>query len=236
MSAARPTLTKKNENFIFKLNKHLLAHDEIDAEQKEAIVTEVTEQLLAGQKVGRTAVQLFESPEKAVQSYLNPQRWSKRLHDYSFAFLASDTSLVLLMFIAAFFTVTASLSKSNNGQNLGLLTALLLSIWGGVIYTVAMKRLIVDPTAPATAKKQQMPTWLLLLLVSLAWIVGFFGLLYLPTTINPVLPDYGNALVFGLALAAFFWNRKRVGYDLGGVLALSKLGQQARTDAKANEE
>ncbi|MBS9337994.1 DUF1129 domain-containing protein [Fructobacillus parabroussonetiae] len=228
MTQVEHKLTKKNQDFLFRLNKGLADSDKISEEEKEAILGEVEEKLADGQKLGHTAAQLFGSPAEALQKYLNPVRLAKGFHDYSFAFLATDTALVLIMFLTGFFTVTMGFSGSKAGsEGIGITSVLFLSIWGGVIYTKAMQRLVPGNQADA-ADKKRLPNWLLLIIVAILWIAGFTLILYLPRMINPILPVVGNAIFFFIAFALYLLNRKQAGMKQGGLLAISKLAQQER--------
>ncbi|MBS9335116.1 DUF1129 domain-containing protein [Fructobacillus sp. M1-13] len=227
MTEVEHKLTKKNQDFLFRLNKGLADSDQISEEQKEEILAEVEEKLTAGQKLGHTAAQLFGTPAEAMQKYLNPVRLAKGFHDYSFAFLAADTALVLIMFLTGFFTVTMAFSGSKQGsEGIGMTSVLFLAIWGGVIYTKAMQRLV--PNANVDPNKKRMPVWLMMILVVVLWVGGFSMILLLPSVINPVLPVWGNAIVFFLAFIAYIWNRKHAGLKQGGLLAISRLAQQER--------
>ncbi|MBS9338734.1 DUF1129 domain-containing protein [Fructobacillus sp. M2-14] len=234
MTEVEHKLSKKNQDFLFRFKKGLQASDKVEEEKKESILADIEEQLAEGQKSGQTAAQLFGSPSEALDSFLNPVRLAKGFHDYSFTFLATDTSLVLIMFLTGFFTVTMGFSGSAKGsEGIGILSALALSIWGGFIYTWAMQALVPNPNQDE--KKKRFPTWALLIIVALLWVGGFSLFLYLPAVINPILPVWGYGLVFFIAWAAFFVNRRMAGMKRGGVLAISKLAQQERLKQEADK-
>ncbi|MBS9335630.1 DUF1129 family protein [Fructobacillus papyrifericola] len=227
MTEVEHKLTKKNQDFLFRLNKGLADNDQLSEEEKEELLGEVEEKLAEGQKLGHTAAQLYGTPAEALQKFLNPARWAKGFHDYSFAFLAADTTLVLIMFLTGFFTVTMGFSGSKSGsEGIGITSTLLLAIWGGIIYTKAMQFLV--PGRAEEAKPKKIPNWLLLIIVALLWIGGFTLILFLPKVINPILPVVGNAVVFFIAFAIYLLNRKQAGLKQGGILAISKLAQQER--------
>ncbi len=233
MTEVQHKLTKKNQDFLFRLNKGLAETDKLNETEKEEILGEVEEKLSEGQKLGHTAAQLFGTPSEALEKFLNPIRLAKGFHDYSFAFLATDTALVLIMFLTGFFTVTMGFSGSKAGsEGIGIVSILLLSIWGGAIYTLAMQRLIPNPQEDNQKKK--LPNWLLMIIVAVLCIGGFTLFLYVPSFLNPVLPVWGNGLVFFIAWALYFVNRRYAGLKHGGILAISKLAQQERL--KQNEE
>lgn len=234
MTEVQHKLTKKNQDFLFRLNKGLAETDKLNETEKEDLLAEVEEKLAEGQKVGHTAAQLFGSPAETLQKYLNPVRLAKGFHDYSFSFLATDTALVLIMILTGFFTVTMGFSGSkSSSEGIGIISILLLSIWGGAIYTMAMQRLI--PNVNETDKKKKLPNWLLMIIVAVLWIAGFTLFLYVPSFLNPVLPVWGNGLVFFIAWALYFVNRRYAGMKRGGVLAISKLAQQERLKQEAEK-
>ncbi|GAO99980.1 DUF1129 family protein [Fructobacillus ficulneus] len=228
-------LSKKNQDFIFRFNKALNENDKLNDEQKAAAIDEVTTKLAAGQKTGQTAAQLYGSPVALVQKYANPTRLAKKFHEYSFGFLATDTALVLIMFLAGFFAITMSIGKSSSeSEGIGLTSIILLAFWGGAIYTMAMRRLVPGP-ANQNGKKQ-MPTWLMLIIVALLWVCGFTAFIFVPAAVNPILPTFGYVVVFALAWLAYLLNRRHAGLEHGGILAISKLAQQARQDEANNKE
>lgn len=234
MTQVDPQLSKKNQDFIFRFKKGLAETDKLTDERKEEIVQTVSEKLYVGQKAGRTAAQMYGSPAQLLQQYLNPRRLAKKFHDYSFTFLATDTALVLVMFLSGFFAVTMSFGKSSSeSQGIGVVSMLLLSFWGGAIYTLAMQRLVPNPKDKNPKKK--VPTWLLLIVVAILWVAGFTAFMFIPTVVNPILPLFGNVLVLALAWLAYLLNRKHAGLQHGGILAISKLSQQARVD-EANQK
>ncbi|MFC4760903.1 DUF1129 domain-containing protein [Fructobacillus durionis] len=227
MTEVEHKFTKKNQDFLFHLEKGLADSDKISEEKKEEILGEVEQQLAEGQKLGHTAAQLFGTPAETLEKYLNPVALAKGFHDYSFGFLAGDTALVLIMFLTGFFTVTMGFSGSKSGsEGIGVSSIILLSLWGGAIYTMAMQRFIPNPKEDQSKKK--IPSWLMLVIVALLWIGGFTAFLYLPAALNPVLPVWGNGLMFFIAWALYFVNRRYAGLKRGGVLAISKLAQQER--------
>ncbi|CAH1856716.1 Uncharacterized membrane-anchored protein [Leuconostocaceae bacterium R-53105] len=219
-------LTKKNQDFIFQLKKHLDQAD-MPSDKIEGVVQEVTDNLLEKQGKGTTASQLYGSPLKLAQHYLDPNINAKKLHDYPAWVLAVDTSSVLLMFMTLFFAITTGISAgSQQGQGVGIVSAIFLSIWGGVLYTVVMLHLIPNPKS--SKKINKWSAWLLIPLILVAWVGGFLVTVVIPAVINPVLPGYGNVAVAAVTFLIYRWNRKQAGIPSGGILAISKLAQQAR--------
>ena len=66
-------LTRKNEDFMYQLNKQLDAQG-ATAEAKTALLEETMTALLEGQKTGQTAKGLFGTPTKHADELLHPKK------------------------------------------------------------------------------------------------------------------------------------------------------------------
>ena len=72
-------LTRKNEDFMYQLNKQLDAQG-ATAEAKTALLEETMTALLEGQKTGQTAKGLFGTPTKYADELLHPKKTPAEQH------------------------------------------------------------------------------------------------------------------------------------------------------------
>lgn len=222
-------LTKKNEDFIFRFKKIVAQNSHLSAEKIEEITDEVTAELLAAQGTGTTAVQLFGTPTQAAQKYLDPKVTAKKLHDYKFAPLALDTSLVIFMLFSGVFGLSLFFAKQQANQGAGIISLLLIAALGGSIYTGIILKLTPNPKAPENAPSNSR-RWLYLIAAVVAWLIGFLILGLLPPVINPTLPPVAYIILAAAAYGLFRWNRQKAGLK-GVFFAISQLSQQARLDS-----
>ncbi|WEV54765.1 DUF1129 family protein [Leuconostocaceae bacterium ESL0723] len=227
---AKQELTKKNQAFVFQLRKILLSANKLSGEDVDQITNEVEETLASEQGSGRTAAQIYGTPHELSAKYLSPQRTAKQLYDYPRWVIMLDTSLVLLVFMSLWFALTTSFGKGNpQSEGLGIISTLLLSALGGVFYTLFSYWLVPNPKEPK--KRPRWLAWVLIPGAVLVWMGSFVLATLLPVQINPVLPSIGYLIVAALGFLIIRWNRQQAGMEKMGIMAISKLMQQARANA-----
>lgn len=91
-------LTRKNEDFMYQLNKQLDAQG-ATAEAKTALLEETMTALLEGQKTGQTAKGLFGTPTKYADELLHPKKTPAEQQQTSTVLMSVDNGL---MFFAIF--------------------------------------------------------------------------------------------------------------------------------------
>ena len=91
-------LTRKNEDFMYQLNKQLDAQG-ATAEAKPALLEETMTALLEGQKTGQTAKGLFGTPTKYADELLHPKKTPAEQQQTSTVLMSVDNGL---MFFAIF--------------------------------------------------------------------------------------------------------------------------------------
>ncbi|ABJ56113.1 DUF1129 domain-containing protein [Oenococcus oeni] len=227
-------LSKRNQEFIFHLTKLLNNSKSFNDEKTNSTLITVREKLLAGQKTGKTARQLFGTPSEFYQDLIDPKgaanrrrklaqqghkvnnpastaarpRITQQLFDYGFGIEFIDTSWTLLIMFSALYAITGAIGSSKQSQSIGLITIFLFSLISGAAYVFVLRILTPDPS-----KKERIPIWqrlLYSLLILVSWLVLFTGVTSLiPVKFNPVL----NSLwLFAIAVVAgvsyYFWNKK----------------------------
>ena len=100
-------LTKKNDQFIFDVKK-LLAEATIDEAKKVTALHSMLTELVAGQKTGATAKQLYGTPTEAAFAIVNAPEPEPEL---TFWRVWLDNSLLLLIFLSAITGLLALLTN-----------------------------------------------------------------------------------------------------------------------------
>ncbi|AOT55674.1 DUF1129 family protein [Weissella soli] len=205
-------LTKRNQNFVYAVTK--LATNE---KTQAPVIADIAAKLLAAQKKGTTAQQLFGTPAEALGIQVNETaqrtRPANNYANVKYRDLAIDNTLTFLMLFSFMFGLTLLFSKVGNAQGAGAagITSLILtSVTGGLLFALVTKLMADD-------KIKRFYRIIGSILAFVLWFGIYMLLSILPAVINPVLPGW---LYITLAVAAFFgfreW-RKRTGIS-GGFL------------------
>jgi len=109
-----PQLTKKNDQFIFDLNKALEGSD-ISEEKKVLAMNDMLTKLIEGQKTGVTAKQLYGTPTDAIETIVNTP---EPMPEMSFGKIMLDNFLMLFTFLTVITSLLALFSKTGTFQEL----------------------------------------------------------------------------------------------------------------------
>lgn len=200
-------LTKRNEQYIFDLKKAYKAGNMSDEDIELALNT-ILPQLVEGQKTGKTARQLFGTVSDAVELNLEKPKatdgnpaWMMWL-DNTFLFFAMLSILTGVMGI---------FSKSSATMANGIVSLLITSMTGGLIFYFLYKW-IYQYEKPGADKSKRPKMWKSLLILvgaMIVWIIIYSGSMFLPAFLNPILPG-AVTVVLGAAVLAFrFWFKKK---------------------------
>lgn len=229
-------LTKRNQDFVFHLEKLLKDEATFDNDKSSTIISDVENQLSEGQKSGKTARQLFGTPSEYLNDLKDPKAAAERkkmaaqknsnqtmdtsrygdpkgpgLFDFSFLDEFVDTSLwvfVLFSIIYSVFGLFINSNSQNASGNLGIVTIILISIYGGFLYVYALRRLIFDPQVSERPMSFGRRIIYLIAIVVL-WVIGFMALSIIPKQINPILPPIFCLIIGGIGyLIIRFWRQK----------------------------
>ena len=136
---SKHNLTKKNEEFVFQLNKQL-ERQGVAKEKRPEIIQDTITQLKEGQKTGKTAKALFGTPTEYVKNLKDPKKNNQPNHmsKQSIKLLALDNMLIFFsiftfMFGLMFWISPAAMKMTHYGSS-GLLAIVLVSVSGGLLY------------------------------------------------------------------------------------------------------
>lgn len=193
-------LTRKNEEFMYQLNKQLDRLG-VASDKKEEMTKETIDKLLAGQKKGQTARTLFGTPTEYAKELKNPKPSDAQVTKQSIKLLAIDNMLIFLsiftfMFGLMFWLSPAAMQTKNAGTS-GITAILIIAITGGAIFGyVAMQ---VQPKRDAKGKGLiKKPLWLRIITIvaGLAiWLLIYMVVSLLPNAVNPRLNAWAYIII-----------------------------------------
>lgn len=212
-------LTKRNQEFMWQVQEQA-SDDQLQA----GLLAEIQANLMAGQKKGQTAKQLYGTPQAAlglqtktyVEDHSQPSYAS-----YGFWPIVIDNTLVFFMMFSLMFGLMLLFSGKQlaaSGQaglgSFGVLALCLTAITGGLFFgSWAM--------AVAPRKGSKPRGWLYRIVVTLllfgAWFLCYTTFAYIPLTINPILPGWIYLIFAGIAYLGFRKWRQKTGMQ-GGFL------------------
>lgn len=216
---AKYGLTRKNEEFIYQLNKQLDRQD-VPEEKQPVMIKETIDKLLAGQKKGQTAKSMFGTPTEYAKELKNPKPKDTKMNTQrSMKLLTIDNSLIFFSIFTFMYGIMFLLSpeilKTKQYGSSGITAIILVAVIGGVLFSYIMLQL-----QPVNGKKAR-PMFiriLILILGLVAWLGIYMMASWLPNVINPRLNAWVY-IVFGLLAFGgdlYFRNKYHVAGVYGG--------------------
>lgn len=226
------SLTRKNSEFIFQLNKQL-ENIGFDANNRQQAVNAAKKRLLEEQKRGRTAKQIFGTPTAYAHELANPKKEDKGQSNSQYGLLALDNGLMFFAIFALMFGVLAFMNPSSlvrNGHygNSGILAILIVAATGGLLFGYIARIM-----APYKDENGEWKTrsWgykaLMIVLAFMLWIGAYFLVGGLPNSINPQ-PNKWLYIILGIVVfAGDLWLRARF-HIVNNVFGGNRAGQQKK--------
>nr|SFZ88987.1 Integral membrane protein [Loigolactobacillus rennini] len=177
-------LTKRNEDYVFRLKK-ALAETKLSPEKQEEAIEDMIPQLLISQKNGQTARQLFGTVTERVNEIVEgPHKKADAKQNKWLLFM--DSSLMIFMVFNFMYGIMFFFSKSTKTQagQAGILSLLIISLVGG--YGIMLMQMNLQPSKDG--KRRRPPIWKLLL-----YLVSFFIIMVGTYTISMLIPGPINA-------------------------------------------
>lgn len=208
-------LTKKNEDYMFRLNK-LLDESNFDVEQKQAVLEKTYQELKEKQRQGITAVKLYGTVTEYAQEIISGRKKGEQppREPVKFWKLAVDNMLIIFMMFCILYGVLGFFDEKNT-QNNGWLTLLSTSVIVGLGLAFFYK--MMDPEKMKEAKNKWLRGLSITLIMVVVWLLAFGLIAFIPQSINYQLNPFIYAI---LAVVAFFvrnylkkkYNFQRIGY------------------------
>lgn len=205
-------LTKRNEDFMFQLNKHLDAAGMVGGD-KRAALEEVVEELKAGQKTGQTAKQLFGTASAKAASIAQPKSQGLSGNNKGYWPNAIDTTLMLFAMFSLVFGISMMTTKGPSTATYGIVGLILTAVSGGMVFAYIQG--IITPANPADKK----PLWFRIVVTLVAILVwmAFYGASFslIPKALNPGLPGLVYVILAVVAFVGFIFERRITGISGG---------------------
>lgn len=201
-------LTKRNEDFMFHLNKNLDEYN-YDLEKKEEVLNDTYRELLDKQKSGVTAAKLYgpvtEYAEKIIKG--NNQKKEARSTSNVFWLMALDNGLIMFIMFCLMYALVGFFDHSKNAVNGGWITLLGTSVIAGV--GLAFFYVMMDPNKSKESKHKVTRGIIVTLELIAIWMVAFGLIALIPVkynqTLDPVVYIILGVVAFGVR---YFLNQK----------------------------
>ncbi|MGM0214269.1 DUF1129 domain-containing protein [Enterococcus sp. AZ109] len=205
-------LTKRNQQYIFDLKKSFAAANFSEEQQEEAL-HDMLPTLVAEQKTGKTARQLFGTVSEHLDAIVNKPVKNELatkpvlmwLDNFMFLFgLLSLISGAMALFVSRGTQQTATY---------GLTAIIVASATGGLLFYF-MYVFVYQYEQPGADKSKKPKTWKTILILgsmTLVWFLIFNGAIFLPPALNPIIDPFILVALGALALAARYYLKKRFG-------------------------
>lgn len=207
-------LTRKNEEFIYQLNKQLIAHG-MHEDTKQEVLDDTIKQLKEGQKKGQTAKQLFGTPTAYVYKLGHPDKNKIAASNNSpYYLLALDNGLMFFAIFAFMFGLLAvmnpgSVSPKYHYGSSGLTALIIIAVTGGLLFGYIS--LLMQPYKDPETGQYKNRSWIyrivMITLTFLAWIGIYMFVSLLPNSINPQPTKYVYLILAVVVFAVDLWLR-----------------------------
>lgn len=209
-------LTKRNEQYIFDLKKSLTAAN-LSEELQAIALDQILPELVAGQKSGSTARQLFGTVSERTEAILTAPAPRK---EATKGLMWLDNSLMLfalLSIVAGIMPLLFKSAKSASSQQ-GILTLIIAALSGGyAFYLIYDKIYKYDrPGADQTDRPGTLKSMGMMMGIILIWMLFFMASALIPPTINIALDPVVNVALGALAFGGRYLLKKK--YNIQGSL------------------
>ncbi|AXX65385.1 MAG: DUF1129 domain-containing protein [Lactobacillus sp.] len=189
-------LSKRNEDYLFKLHKALVENGQTDQEAQKQ-VDNLLQEVIDNQIKGIPARQLYGTVATKVDAIFHKKIEAK--NHVEFWKLSVDSSLFIAALFLVMFGIMGFFVKHPSRENqMGIVTTILICIFWGILLSWFNQQMMLD-------KKKRKPMWQSVVILIVGLIVMYVGSMLvqlLPAAINPILPPIVNvilaALVYGI--------------------------------------
>ncbi|MFC6347303.1 DUF1129 domain-containing protein [Vagococcus carniphilus] len=204
-------LTKKNDQFIFDINK-VLETSQLEEEKKVRELNTMLVALVEGQKTGVTAKQLYGTPTEAADAIINAPEPAPEM---TFGKIMLDNFLLLFTILSVMVSLFGMFSRTGQQTTQGI-TAIVLGAASGAFSFYLIYRYIYvydQPGADASKRPGFLKTSGIMALSFIPWFIVFALASFLPANVNPVLDPM---LTISLGVATYgirYWLKKKFRFE-----------------------
>lgn len=213
-----PQLTKKNDQFMFDLNKALEGSD-ISEEKKVLAMNDMLTKLIEGQKTGVTAKQLYGTPTEAIEAIVNTPEPMPKM---SFGKIMLDNFLMLFTFLTVITSLLALFSKTGAGSTQGIVSLILGGVSGAFSFYLIYKYIYIydEPDADPSKRPGAFKTGGIMAISFLPWFLIMGISAFLPPAVNPVLDPMITLTLGGVTFGLRYWLKRK--YQLQGTMFMRR--------------
>lgn len=200
-------LTKRNQEYMVKLERHLIDRGLDEGKRTEAL-TKMTQELITQQKMGKTAVKLFGTVNERAKEIIEGPKTPAKPQPFWVA--ALDNILIMFMLFALMFAFMLTFSsKSASTSQMGLITLFGTSIIAGVGMAYFYREIQPQPNQP---KKPFWKTMVMMLALIVVWMFLYFLMALIPASINYVAPALGYLILAAVAFGIRLYLKQKLGF------------------------
>ncbi|MDR0846781.1 MAG: DUF1129 domain-containing protein [Lactobacillales bacterium] len=205
-------LNNKNTDWVYKVRKNLASHD-VTAEAIDAIIDEVTPEILEGQVRGELASKLFGTPVEFTNQKLGkaPRKsgeFTPKVYEQRTPYVLASNFFIITTFMFALACLQTFNGKDVKGY--GPITVLAMAIGGAVIFRMSHVLITaVEDGKKGDVKFPRLKALGKIALLVIAWIAFIFIVLpIIPASINQTLPFIVNVVITAIAAGAWVFLAK----------------------------
>ncbi|UQS82172.1 DUF1129 domain-containing protein [Bombilactobacillus folatiphilus] len=184
-------LSRKNEDYLFKLHKALQNNGKTTSQAQE-IIDNLLPEVLENQVKGITARQLYGKVADKLDATLHRKVPSQTAANTPMWQMAVDNSLLFIAVFAVMYGIMSLFIKNPSRDNQsGILSILIIAIIWGVLFGWLNKRMM-------TKKEEREPFWKTILVIIVGLLFMMLAWLFtvlLPPVLNPILPAWAEILI-----------------------------------------
>lgn len=210
-------LTRKNEDFVYQLQKQLKEQG-AKTDAIPGMIQDTVKSLQEAQKSGKTARTMYGTPTHYAHQLIHPNE-NKKQEDFktsSFPQLALDNTLMLLAIFTIMYGIMGALPNNSIGKlkvngAAGITAIVIISIVGGLSFGYITK--VMEPVKDeATGRVKKRPVGMrigLTIAAFIVWLAAYMLVNLLPNIINPVLNNWVEIVIGVIAILGDIYYRRR---------------------------
>lgn len=209
-------LTKRNEQYVFDLNKSLSAAN-LSEEAKVLAFSEILPELVDGQKTGKTARQLFGTVSERTLAIIDKP---EPVRESTMWEMWLDNALLIFGFLAITTGLLGLFSKKSAGATYGIITLFVAAISGGYAFYLMYKYIYQyeRPGADKSKKPGVLKTGVIIFFAFMAWFIIFTASSLITPTINLQFVPVVNVALGAIAIGIRYLLKKK--YKIQGSILM----------------
>ncbi|SEM80388.1 Uncharacterized membrane-anchored protein [Ligilactobacillus sp. WC1T17] len=206
-------LTKRNEDYLFRLGKALDEKD-YDQEKKNQVLDEMYRELKEKQRQGIVATKLYGTVTERCDMIVNGKKddAAKSATEIpSFWTLALDNGLIMLIMFCILYALMGAFSKSQASVNGGWLTLIATSVIAGCGLAFFYRMMAKNSQNDDKKKRTRRSIAITLELIAI-WMIAFGLIAFIPASINRTMSPIAYAAIGVVAFAVRYYLKGKLNF------------------------